>query len=338
MDGEAPMLWWLAEAEAFEAGQVYLGVEVSGAIGPKPSKAQRRDPDFGGGGLGLIAGFELAAHDGFGPIGGGFVHGRIGRGWNGVTLGTNAGFGATAAGCSGGFMTEGSATGELGVAFVRGMDPALHVGLRAYSLAFDLRGSAHLRHGEPAHDGTIAVGLLAPILSPGYCVDGRPCRVDDRLVTGRAAGGDGDVDDVAGELGSVPAFLRLAAELRALGADPDLVRRARRAAAEELVHARLCAIAAVRRSGKPVVAAAAWAPPRRFPSRDAGLSTIAVESLLDGVIGEAEAADRAEATDLPHKARIVVEERGHARLAEDVVRWAVREGGRPVSRAVQGAV
>jgi len=148
------------------------------------------------------------------------------------------------------------------------------------------------------------------------------------------------------EHASVPAFQQLAAELRALSAPQQLVGRALRAAREEAGHARLCYAEVARRTGRPV-----WVGPAprwrvRGGTRAARLARMAKEALVDGIQGEGDAARRAaSARDAAREDRvariehvIVVEESGHARLAEDVLVWARREQrrGRGVHRRSTG--
>ena len=72
----------------------------------------------------------------------------------------------------------------------------------------------------------------------------------------------------------------------------------------------------------------------RGGSRAGRLARIAREALLDGIIGEGDAAKRAERRRDTAKCEvearvenaIVVEESRHASLAEDVLMWARREG------------
>lgn len=172
-------------------------------------------------------------------------------------------------------------------------------------------------------------------------IDGRPLREGGRPVLPRACA-LGPLDGAARawltrgrvEQASVPAFLQLAAELRALGAPRPLVGRALQAAREEAGHARLCYAMVARRTGQPVLAAPMAPVGPRPGSRRLRLSRLAVEALQDGIIGEGEAAARAarrrDAARDPLEARvehrIVVEETRHARLAEDVLRWARSEG------------
>lgn len=114
---------------------------------------------------------------------------------------------------------------------------------------------------------------------------------------------------------SVPAFARVALQLWAHGAPPELIARAHQAALEEIDHAR--------RLGSD------WAPLPLPPLRIGSLRQLAVESLKDGVWGEgrasAQAAARAKTASSPeareHWAVIARDEQRHAELARDIVRW-----------------
>jgi hypothetical protein len=133
--------------------------------------------------------------------------------------------------------------------------------------------------------------------------------------------------DALYEHASIFAFERLADELDALGAPEDLVRRARRAAADEAHHAEdAFAIASALRGSRVVAGPMPPVAPRR-----ADLVTVAVESLRDGYIGETVAVARAaaqlrDATDPAVRAaliRVIRDESEHAALGLDVARWAV---------------
>lgn len=143
------------------------------------------------------------------------------------------------------------------------------------------------------------------------------------------------LEDGLDEHASVPAFERLAWELAEHGAPRLLVARARAAAAEEIRHARTCFALAAAYLGRDVRAPEL---PYLRVRRARPLSEIARESWWDGCIGEAGAAQvvLARATGAGDVAErralrgIARDERGHARLAADVVVWAGE-------RAVAGA-
>jgi hypothetical protein len=125
------------------------------------------------------------------------------------------------------------------------------------------------------------------------------------------------------EAASVAAFRRLARELRDLGAPGALVARARRAAREEVRHARLTRGLAARFGGE--------VPPVRVePTAARSLEDFALENVREGCVGETYGAALAGWQAL-HAAdgevRAVAEalrddEEGHAELAWDIQAWA----------------
>jgi hypothetical protein len=124
------------------------------------------------------------------------------------------------------------------------------------------------------------------------------------------------------EAASVPAFARLARELRAHGAPPSLIARAERARRDEIRHARAMAKLARRFGGAPRAIAKAALPVR-------SLAEIAVENAAEGCVRESLGALVAEwqarfAADARVRAamkRIATDEREHAELAWDVARF-----------------
>jgi hypothetical protein len=200
--------------------------------------------------------------------------------------------------------------------------------------------------------------LIAHMGAPGRPIRIRGVRLPSRLCTRARASGVGVqtrrlplrpvgersrrrlarlwLSDARAEHASITAFEHLAADLEAAGADADLVAFARRAAIEEVRHAQVClAIAStyagrsLRLSTAPFVLARRDRPePRKQLVR-----RLAVESLLDGVIGEGASARTArrgarEATDPVVRIllmRVAEEEEGHAKLARKIVAWGVGE-------------
>ncbi len=127
------------------------------------------------------------------------------------------------------------------------------------------------------------------------------------------------------EHASVPAFARLAWQLWAHGAPPELIARAHQAALDEIRHAQACFAMAEAHLQAPQHADAL-----PLPELEPGTKLqLATESLNDGVYGEGRAAERLErraraATDPTLRAlleQIARDERGHARLAADIVEW-----------------
>jgi hypothetical protein len=147
------------------------------------------------------------------------------------------------------------------------------------------------------------------------------------------------------EYESVPAFVRLANELRQLGAPQRLQRRARRAVADELKHTTICT-ALARGAGLsdfcpsvPVVAAR-----QALLGRD-GIERLALESWLDGCLGEGLAAvleaDEVGSAINPvvAQARAVIarDERQHAELAWGTLVWCCQKQP-SVRRLLRGAL
>lgn len=188
--------------------------------------------------------------------------------------------------------------------------------------------------GSDVHTLRAQAGLNVPLIPS--CIAGRPLRlaqpVYPEVGTLGAVAGSSQVWLRRGqeEHGAISAFLRLARELRQLGAPNYLVGRALHAAREEVGHACLC----FKEVGVPVWVRPLPAQARRWPSRRVALQTLAIESWVDGVLGEGQAAleaehDRDSATDdrIAHVAhQIAIEERDHARLAHEILVWCREEG------------
>jgi hypothetical protein len=148
------------------------------------------------------------------------------------------------------------------------------------------------------------------------------------------------------EAASVPAFRRLARELRAHGAPRDLVSRAEKAARDEVRHARMTQRLAERFGGAPKL-------PRigKLPVRS--LEAIAEENAREGCVRETFGAlvasvQALRATDEGIRAAmeaIAVDETEHAALAWDVAAWldtqidsAGRDAARRAKRAAYASV
>jgi hypothetical protein len=164
------------------------------------------------------------------------------------------------------------------------------------------------------------------------CVFG-PCgtgRRPEGLVAARGATSVGAGETAARFLGevahleaaSVVAFEQLAAELTAHGAPRRLVRRARRAAREEVRHARVMGRLAARAGARVPEVEVAAAPPR-------AIEAIAVENAVEGCVRETfgavlamRQAEEARSGDLRRAMkRIAREEAGHAELSWELARW-----------------
>ena len=128
------------------------------------------------------------------------------------------------------------------------------------------------------------------------------------------------------ELSSVWTFLRLAAELAAVGAPDELIARALDAADDEVRHAGMCARAA---GGVELTPLAISAAQPRFLSRSkAALSTLVVEAWFEGCLNETAAAeearlaaDEAEGSVGRMLAAIARDEQRHAELSWAVLAW-----------------
>jgi len=141
------------------------------------------------------------------------------------------------------------------------------------------------------------------------------------------------------ELTAVEAFLDYEADLRAHGAPQMLLDAARKAAKEEVSHARLCLLLATRDREDTSAAR----PPRHVPVGRASLDELVACTFLDGCVNEqlAAASLRAAAEGTSNEEereillRIAEDEQGHAELSWAVLRWALRAkaGAREALRA-----
>ena len=193
--------------------------------------------------------------------------------------------------------------------------------------------------------GTAVVVVLMRDIVIGHWIEGRPVRRRGRLVLPKARGESASVARdtwlaaADHETAAVAAFTNLANRLRDVGAPHDLVQRCRRAADDETRHARQCA----RLAGASGASTTTWtttAPtlkspqPARMRSRRIALVRIALESFADGMVNEGFAAARlqrsavsADAETARSLRRMARDERRHATLAADIVRWCRNESG-----------
>lgn len=230
---------------------------------------------------------------------------------------------------------------ELGAALRPGRAPSVAVGV--LSLAgwpgagpyAALRASWELAPDVPVRaTGDVTVGVLGYLDGGGYVSAGRALRHAEGNILPVAyaapAASREFVEAARSEWASVPAFLRLAAELRLLGAPPSLVGRALAAARDESVHVDDC----LELAGAPLALGPMPLLPPRVQPRGPWLALLAAESEIDGVVGEGEGArvleERARArrdtAGADRLARMAVEERAHADLAKDIVSWARTAG------------
>jgi hypothetical protein len=164
----------------------------------------------------------------------------------------------------------------------------------------------------------------------------------------RRALAEGWTVDASLEHASIAAFSTLALDLLALGAPPSLVARAHRAAMDEVAHAGDCFALASAYAGEALSAAAFPAVLAARPSEndDTRLRRLAVETAVDGCVGEATAA--AIARDMEKVAvdpivatvlgRIARDEQEHAALAWDVLLWCIERGDPGVLATVRDAL
>ena len=212
-------------------------------------------------------------------------------------------------------------------------------------------------------------GALLAFVSLGGFVRGRQLRRFGRVVLPALASGEdwaglrsevaihqGDARALATqwrengrtEYASVAAFARLALDLAALGAPPELLATANRDALDEIRHAELCFSLARSLDGQSVrpapfaEASRARARPR---SRRLALAMLAVDSLIDGALHEgvsarivAKLAKRCEVPAIRDALKEIAGDEGrHAAHGWAVALWCAREGGEPVVRALEGA-
>lgn len=146
------------------------------------------------------------------------------------------------------------------------------------------------------------------------------------------------------EASSATTFANLANDLDDLGAPPALAERARRSERQERHHARLCIKIAQCFQDTPVAAPDDnWQPP--IDLRPPTLTSLAVEALVDGVVGERFAVERL--TVGGHRAQpdvaskiqtLAKDEHQHVELAEAVLAWCISVGGWRVKMAVRAAI
>lgn len=148
-----------------------------------------------------------------------------------------------------------------------------------------------------------------------------------------------------GEWASVPAFFQLADQLARAGAPPSLVARALGSARDELRHAVISARVAVLLGGAPVRLGRVTPATRAAASGPDALRRLAIESWIDGCLGEGKASaaaarEAAAATDgalRTVQGTIARDEGRHADLAWDVLAWALAAGGDEIRHAVWAA-
>lgn len=202
---------------------------------------------------------------------------------------------------------------------------------------------AHVQPSEQADTTRWSLlGGLAPWTAMGpTTVEGRPLVSDGHMlrphVLWRGAAGERDrelqavrdhfVSSAQLELSSVWTFLRLAAELAAVGAPAELVAAALDAADDEVRHAEQCGVLA---GGVQLAELPAHAARARFTAlTPEALATFVAEAWCEGCLNETAAAEEArlagELADGPARdilAGIARDEQGHAELSWRVLAWA----------------
>lgn len=197
--------------------------------------------------------------------------------------------------------------------------------------------------------GAVALGIVSD------CGHGRPLRLGGRPVPRRMRVGRRRrgalmdhvlgrmwANDAALEASSVGAFRKLAMQLRAHDASGELVAEAERSAEEEAAHA-MGAAALARAHGIDCAPVFDDVPP--LDAAELDLGRLAVESLVDGCLGESFSAalarrSCAQAVEpvAAHLRSIAPDEERHAELAWKVVAFAIERGGAAVRSEVVRAV
>jgi|GEM_PF-1158444 len=190
--------------------------------------------------------------------------------------------------------------------------------------------------GRPLMDAS-ATPVVAPLQSgAAWRTAAFHLDVDERV--GRAAAAQW-LEDAAMEHASVASFSRVSLELMALGAPPDLLADTHAAALDEIRHAQTCLAIAVACGASEVQPG----PLPVCPPRPTDLARFAVDTFIEGCVGETTAAlvmERAAAGTEHMALRAALEgiagdEARHAALAWRTLAWAVRKGGVDVLRAVE---
>jgi hypothetical protein len=346
---------------------------AAGALFPTVAHAE----DWSGG-VGAFVGYAFGAHQGFEWGFEGFAT-KITEGGSTCSSQERAGFGPlaqfsliglgdprlTLAALGGKELNRKSLTsltGEFGMTYRWGNDPGpgVHLGLLPSFFIVNAYGRAEILLDDYSFGGGLRI--LPPFgLTTSVCVTGRPLRTDTSLApiqghgrrkrpsratcgadANRLQAGHAWERDAQYECASVPAFLDLARALLACGAPENLVRRALAAACDEIIHARQCADVASRLLGESIVPTLPDTPTRAPLAGQDGLVRLAVESWIDGCLGEGASARQAErAAEVanhelaPICASIASDEARHAELGWDVLRWALGAGGSLVREAVR---
>jgi len=183
-----------------------------------------------------------------------------------------------------------------------------------------------LASGRPlrARDGRASVAKVRRAARVPPTRLGDELSANDRRVLAATWARDG-----AMEHASIAAFARVALELMALGAPLGLIDAAHRAARDEIAHADVCFALASAYAGTAFEAGAL--PSATDAPRSADVVSLAVETYVDGCVGESGAAAAARvgarrATVPAVRAalrKIARDEASHARLAWSILEWCI---------------
>lgn len=148
--------------------------------------------------------------------------------------------------------------------------------------------------------------------------------------------------DASLEHASIASFARFTLQALSLGAPPDLIADAQRAALDEVAHAQLCFGLASRYAGSPVGPGAfgmagALEPTTLAEAVAATVREGCVGETLSALVAQAQLARATDANVREVLSRIAEDEARHAELAWRFVGWGLRSGGDAVRAAVKDA-
>lgn len=154
------------------------------------------------------------------------------------------------------------------------------------------------------------------------------------------------LQDARGEHASIPAFSRISWQLAAIGAPPELLERAHKAAIEEINHARICFALAEGYGGRSYFV-------QPIPEMLKGgldlsndpIGVIAAETIFDGCLMEGFFADVASAATvqceepaaLTALKQIACEEKSHAAFSWAILEWLLKQHPTKVKIIIQDA-
>jgi hypothetical protein len=148
--------------------------------------------------------------------------------------------------------------------------------------------------------------------------------------------------EAAFEHASIASFAQLTLDLLAVGAPPELLTAAQRAALDEIEHAKIAFALATAYGGSAPVGPAGLAA---LPGACRSLVDLARTTFVDACVGESVASaalaeNSRQASDPVLRdllARMAADEERHAELAWRIVAWALREGGAEVASVLRAA-